>query len=164
MLDQNNCASVYMPAAASTAAGKFACSWDTKGYDHAKAYVLLGTHATDGATVSEVSFSQSDTYTAATSQTDIVSLTCAAATSSTAGVALPAVADLGKGGVLEFSINLKNKKRYMGLYIATGTTTMTVGALVVMSKSEVSKDSATYKTVTNKANTNANGCALFVEG
>lgn len=162
MIQQNNCATLTLPAAASTAAGTFACSWDTKGYDYAKVQLLLGTHSTSGTTVASVVISESDTVTSATSQTGIAALSSATATAATAANALPSVAVLGLGAVLEHGINLKHRKRYMGLYVTTGATTMTVGAIVTLSKSEVSKDTTTTKQVTDLASTATRGCAAFI--
>lgn len=163
MLDQNNVATLTLPSVVSSAAGTFACSWDTKGFDYAKALVTLGTHATNGTTIQSIVFSEHDTTTSATSQTGIAALSCSTATAATAANALPSVAVLGLGSVLEFGIDLRKRKRYMGLYVLAGTTTMAIGAIIQLSRAETSKDTTTTKQVTDIASTATRGCALFVQ-
>lgn len=128
---------------------------DTKGYDYAKCLINVGTHSTTGTGIQTITFSESDTITSPSSMTDIVALTCGTATSTSVGVLIPAVTVLGFGAVLEFDIDLRKRKRYLGLEITPGTTTVNVSATIECTREEQSADTATEKSLSNGNLTNA---------
>lgn len=160
-----NSARAHMPAATVDTNSTQAMSWSTVGFDYATVNLLMGTHSTSGETLRTVKISESDTETAASSQTAIVAFTgTTSATSATAGFTLPAVAVSGPGAVYVFDIDLKGRKKYMGLSVTPGSTTVNISALVTLSKAEQSRDTTATKQVTNLAATGARGCGLYIEG
>lgn len=111
-------------------------------FDFADIFVIVGTHAINGTTIQSLSIVDSDTITSATSM---------ATTAHTATI--PAVTTLGLGGVLQFSMDLRKRKKYIGIKGTCGTTTHTFGVLAVLSGG-ASCDSTTTKKVSNIAATN----------
>ncbi len=139
-------------------------SFATPGYGRAIVDILVGTHATNGAAIGTLKFSESDTVTSPSSMTDIAALTGGTATSTSVGFVIPGASALGAGAVLEFQIDLRKRKKYLGLSITPGTTTMNIGVITrLCEETHDSAESATEKSaVTNYALTSATNCALVV--
>jgi ABC-type thiamin/hydroxymethylpyrimidine transport system permease subunit len=151
------------PAATATNATKY-FSFDRAGFDQANIFVVIGTHTTTTAVVTGVKISESDTLTSASSMTDIAAL-CASNTTSTSAVnAVPAGSVQGLGAVMEFQLDLRKRKRYVGGSITADTVaTAVVSVLALLSRSGESKDSTTTKSLPlNLANTNTVGCASLI--
>lgn len=162
MIRTDSNAVCFMPPATCATNATQTMAFDTKGYDRANVYVLLNTHATNGTTVQTLTFSESDTVTSASSMTDIVALTGGTATSTSVGFVIPLVATAGTGGTIEFQIDLRKRKRYLGLEITHGATTMYSGAIAILSRSEQSCDTTTTKRETNLNSTAVKGVISVV--
>jgi hypothetical protein len=138
-------------------------SFDTTGHDHAVVTVMVGTHATNGASIGTMKFSESDSATSPTSMTDIVALTGGTATSTSVGFVINDASELGPGAIIEFDIDLRRYKKYMSLSITPGTTTMQIAALGQLVRSKESADTAAEKSdPTLYTLTSATACAQVV--
>ncbi len=147
MIHANEGKLINMPAATAASNATQEMVIDCAGYDQANIYVNIGTHATNGTTLQALKMTESDTATAATSQSAIVALTGGTATSSSVGFVIPTVAQAGRSTIVEFQIDLRKRKRYVGLQITPGTTTVNVGAIARLTRSKQSADSAAEKSV-----------------
>ncbi len=165
MIPANSSAKVILnPVASVTNASKY-LSFDRGGYDYLTLDVILGTGNTQTAVVTGLKISESDTVTSASSMTDIAALCCSNTTSTSAVNAVPGAAYQGLGGiVMEFQIDLKARKRYIGLTIATDTVqTAVVAAVARLTRGTESRDTAAQQSVVlNKADTAAIGCMQIV--
>jgi len=137
--------------------------FDTKGFDYANVYVGMGTHATNKAALSTLKFTESDSSTVISSQSAIVALTGGTATSSSVGFVIPTAVKHGPGAVSEFQIDLRKRKRYLGLQVTPGDTTANeTYAIASLGRSEYSRDTAVEKYVQNAAATSSTACAIVV--
>jgi len=142
-------------------------SFDTKGFDQANIYTILGTGNTQTAVVTGLKISEHDTTTSASSMTDIAALCCSNTTSTSAVNSLPAAATQGKGGIVtEFQIDLRKRKRYVGLTITSDTVqTAVLSAVARLTRSAESSDTAAEKSLPiNLGATSAVGCMQVVNG
>lgn len=139
------------------------CQFDSLGYDYAIVDVLCGTQATTDPAITTLKFLESDTNTNASNMAAIVALTGAAATSTSAGFAIPAVTVTGLAGtVAQFQIDLRKRKRYIQMNITPGTT-LVIGALVRLCRGEIAPLTAAQKSANlNMAATTVVGCATIV--
>ena len=132
-------------------------SFDTKGYDRANVYLMAynGASAAASGFVSSIIMSESDTITSASSQTDIVALTGGTATSTSVGFVIGGdTANTGATGCIELQIDLKKRKRYLGLYIACDQGESCVASgIAIFGRAEQSADTAAAKKVSNLENT-----------
>ncbi len=163
----NACGVAVMPLTKLTAAGTaYLASWDTKGYDYANIY-LQGYNASAASSgfVSSVILRESDSLTSPSSMTAIVAFTGGTATSTSVGFVIGGdTSNTGQTGTIEMQVDLRNRKRYLGLYVVgdQGATNY-VGGVAVFGKPEQSKDTAALKTITNNQNTMA-GITTVVTG
>lgn len=162
MLDVNSGGIVHMPPATCATNATQTFTMDTIGNAYMNVLVSIGTHATNGAAIGTLKFSESDTVTSPSSMTDIAALTGGTATSTSVGFVIPGASALGDGAVLEFDIDLRGRQRYLGLSITPGTTTMNIGAIGVLIRGKQSRDTATEKSLSNYESTSATNCALVV--
>ncbi|MDD4890977.1 MAG: hypothetical protein PHU85_13735 [Phycisphaerae bacterium] len=89
----------------------------------------------------------------------IVALTGGTATSASVGFVIPTTA-LAGGGIVEFQIDLRDRKRYLGLSITPGQS-LVVGAHADLFRSRESKDTAATRTLTNSgATSDASICKI----
>ena len=135
-------------------------SFDTKGYDRANIYIMgYNLSAASTGVVSIIELSESDTVTSATSQTAILAFTGGSATSTSVGFVIGGdTTNTGQTGCIELQVNLKKRKRYVGLQVtADAGSTNKLSAIALLSKAEQSNDTAAKKTATcyNLANTMA---------
>jgi len=147
MIHANEGKLINMPAASAATTATQSMVIDGKGYDQCNIMVNIGTHATNGTTIATCKVTESDTATLISSQSAIVALTGGTVTSSTVGFVLPLVAAAGRGMIVEFQIDLRKRKRYLGLQITSGATTVHVGAIARLTRSKDSADTATEKSV-----------------
>ncbi len=159
----NHGAIVLLPSATAATTATHEMSFDRKRHDHAVVTVLIGTHATNGETIRTLKFSESDTLTSPSSMTDIVALTGGTATSTSVGFVIPGAAAVGEGAVAVFNIDLRRRKRKIGLSITPGTTTMQISVLGQLVRSAESPDTAAEKSVpTLHTLTSATSVAIVV--
>ncbi len=149
-----------VPASVATNATQ-ALSFDTAGFDFANVKVLCSTNATTSAAFSTLKFTESDTVTSASSMDAIVALTGGTATSTSVGFVIPTTTITGGGVAAEFQLDLRKRKRYLGIQSTPGQalTVGVVGTLV----GEESADSTTEKSESNLAATSVTGCGKIVQ-
>ena len=89
--------------------------------------------------------------------TDIVAFTGGTATSTSVGFVIGGdTTNTGQTGVIEMQVDLKGRKRYLGLYIvADAGQTNYAGGVAIFGRAGTSKDSVSEKVVTNNHNTMA---------
>jgi len=130
---------LIVPTTAITAAST--ANWgfvDTKGYDYLS-IALVEMSASASTQLGGLRIRESDTLpTAFTDLTAIVALTGAAATSTSAGFALPYPNSASaQGNIYKANIDLKGRKRYIGLdYIPSVTTQAAAVALLFRSEGD----------------------------
>ena len=131
-------------------------TFDSKGSDSAKIKVQSGTMATTVTAFTTMKVTESDTVTNASSQSAIVSLTGGTATSSSVGFVLPvsttANASFSSGGVTEFQIDLRKRKRYLGVSVTPGSTSV-LGIEAELFRNKESGDTLDEKHVDNLEST-----------
>ena len=135
-------------AASTTEAGL-----DTYGYDYCTIDVINGNTATNATAVTFIQVSESDTVlpTAYTDGTAIVALTGAAAVSATAGFVLPTPSTctvVPVGSNFRFNIDLKGRKRYLGLLV-TPAQTWSLSAVAMLSRVQDGPAMSTISVATN---------------
>lgn len=148
-----------IPASVATNATQ-SMSFDTSGYDFANVKVLCSTNATTSAVFSTLKWSESDTVTSPSSQTDIVALTGGTATSTSVGFVLPTSGITGGGVAVEFQIDLRKRKKYLGVQATPGQA-LTVGIVADLDKDQ-SADTTTTKAESNLVATAISSCAKIV--
>ena len=159
----NHGAIVILPSSTAATTATHEMSFDSSGHDHAVITVMVGTHATDGESIEVLKFSESDTVTSPTSMTDIVALTGGTATSTSVGFVINDASELGPGAIIEFDIDLRRRKKFIGLSITPGTTTMQIAAIGQLVRSKESADTAAEKSdPTLSTLTSATACAQVV--
>lgn len=142
-----------------------AMSFDTLGADTLNLYVACGSHDSATQGITAITISESDTVTSASSMTDIVALSSATATSTSAANALPDAATMAKGGIVtEFQIDLRKRKRYLGVELTTGAAGMPISVIGRLSRSGQSCDTAAEKAGIDLADTSYSGCMAVVAG
>ena len=179
MYRQNGAGIVCMRPTLQTAASTTLMSFskldvDGQPYDYANWYINLGTQVTNCSAVhiSEVLIAESDTVTSVSSMTTIVAFSGSATTDTTHGWTIPAVATTGDGGVVELQMDLRKRKKYLGVKItgaAAASNVTTISAVVLLSDAKESHDTATRKNHVgavygNLSMTMAHGCMTLVTG
>ena len=156
-------ATVASNATAKMSFSKIGNNYET--FDHANILIHTGTSATTSATFTTMKLSESDSVTSASSMTDIVALTGGTVTSASVGFVLPgestSSAISGGGNVVEFQLDLRKRKKYVGLSITPGQS-LVCGATALLSKASESQDTTTDMTITNNSATNAVGAETLV--
>lgn len=166
MKSNNAEAFVVLPPAATATNATQTMSFDRAGFDQANIMVVIGTHTTTTAVVTGIKIAEHDTTTSATSMTDIAAL-CASNTTSTSAVnAVPAGSKQGLGAIVEFQVDLRKRKRYIGVVITADTVATAVTSVIArLSRSAESKDTAALKSLPlNLAATNVIGCTSLIAG
>ena len=141
-VDVQNEGNAVMAPASYSSAGTSQFWFDTIGYDYAEVDVVFGALATNGGVPSVCRITESD----ATVISNFTTIT--------GGSATLAAAALG-GSIVKFQMDLRARKRYINLDLTNGTTTVVIGAVARLRRSEVSKDTAASQSVTNQASTSA---------
>jgi hypothetical protein len=124
----------------------------------------MNTHATNKAALTTLKITESDTVTSISSQSAIVALTGGTATSTSVGFVIPAATAMGLGAGIEFQIDLRKRKRYLGLQVTPGDATANGSfAVAKLSRGTYSRDTAAEKYVQDAANTSSTQCAKIVQ-
>lgn len=153
--------------ATTNATARHRMSFDTLNQDALNVYVACGSHDSATQGITEIIVSDDDTVTSASSQTGIAALSSATETSTSFSNVLPTAAVMALGGIVtEFQIDLKERKRYVGIDVETTAVAagMPVSTMARMTRSAESKDSATQKAGIDLAATNVSGCMAVVRG
>ena len=131
-------------------------------YDYANILIHVGTSATTSAVLSTLKLSESDTVTSVTSMTDIVAFTGGTATSTSAGFVIP-TAQAGGGNLVEFRVDLRKRKKYLGLTVTPGQS-LILGATAELSRASESQDTTTDMQISNLESTSAVSVGKLVTG
>jgi len=138
---------------------------DTRGFDQANIYIACGSHASATEGIDTITVYESDTVTQATSMTQIAALSSASATSTSVTNLLPLAAVMALGGVVnELQIDLRKRKRYLGIAVQTGAVAagMPYQAFARLTRSAESADSAAQKAGLDLGATNISGCMTVI--
>ena len=153
-------ATVATNATAKMSFSKIGNSGET--FDYANILVHVGTSATTSAVMSTLKLSESDSVTSVTSMTDIVAFTGGTQTSTSVGFVIP-TAQAGGGNLVAFQVDLRNRKKYLGLTVTPGQS-LVCGATAILSKSSESSDSTTDARISNLESTSASSVGKIVNG
>jgi len=129
-------------------------------FDYANILFHVDTSATTSAVMTTLNLKESDTVTSPSSMTAIVALTGGTVTSSSVGFVIPAAQAAG-GNLVEFQLDLRKRKKYVGL-TATPAQTLILGATALLSRASESQDTTTDMQLSNLANTSAVSVGLLV--
>jgi len=137
---------------------------DTYGFDYCTIDVINGAIASNATAVTYLQISETDTVlpTAYTDGAAIVALTGAAVKSATAGFVLPTPSTctvVPTGSIFRFNIDLKARKRYLGLLVTPGQT-WALAAVAHLSRARVNPAMNVVSPATNS--TEASQCRLKV--
>jgi hypothetical protein len=131
-------------------------------FDYANILIHAGTNASTSAIFSTLKLSEDDSTTSVTSMTDITDFTGGTATSTSVGFVLP-TGKTGGGNLVEFRVDLRKRKKYLGLTITPGQT-LVCGATALLSRPSQSVDSVADMKITNNESTAAEGVSKLVDG
>jgi len=164
MIPAQNVKTILLPPIVTTAGSSHDMSFDTIGFDYCVIDVIQGTHDTAAYQLQEVVVSESDTITSATSQTQIVALSSSQATTASHAYAIPTLAATSIGSVLTIQFDLKDRKRYVGLYLLAHATdpSAVVCAVARLTRGEESPITAAQHDGENLEHTSASGCIGIV--
>jgi hypothetical protein len=135
-----------MTPATKTTAQTHEMSFDTKGFDYVELFVGMVTVDTTKANLGTLKLSESDTVTSPSSMTDISTFTGGSAiTAGTADFVIPGMGEMGDGAGVVMNVDLRGRKRYLGLSITSGDeTARNTYALARLSKAEESRENGHY--------------------
>jgi hypothetical protein len=142
-----------------TSAGTVMGTLDTYGFDFAKINVDAGTGDAASTAVTTLRMCESDSTSSLTAYTDgdaVTQFVGAAATSTSAGFVLPALSS-SKQNTYTFNVDLKGRKRYLGVNFAPEKQTVGVSITADLHRAA---DGADIKTVA----TSADGARLIQRG
>lgn len=167
MIESNDKAMVVIPIAttATNATQKMSFSKIGNGgerFDYANILVHVGTSATTSAVMSTLKLSESDTVSSVTSMTDIVAFTGGTATSSSVGFVIP-TAQAGGGNLVELRVDLRKRKKYLGLTQTPGQS-LICGASALLTRASESMDTTTDAQISNLESTSAVSVGKLVTG
>lgn len=172
MIESNDGALVVMPpvATATNTTTSFSFSKlgaDGQPFDAAIIDIIISTHATNSNAIEKLAVVEHDSTTSATSMTSIAALL--GTTDATSALTLPAATVTGLGTIVEFQVDLRKRKKYIGVLIHGAGTTCTAGSVVRLVRGKTSKDTAALKSKTgatfgNLASTAAVGCSALYSG
>ena len=138
---------------------------DTRGSDYLNVYVFAGSHDSQTEAIDTIFVYESDTVTQATSMTKIAALSSASATAATTDNLLPVAAVMALGGVIqELQIDLKKRKRYVGISVISGPVAAGAGITILgrSTRNAESADTATEKDQVDLGATNISGCMQVI--
>jgi hypothetical protein len=147
-----------------TSAGTVIGAVDTKGYDFLAIDLVAGTGAAASTAVTTLRLCESDVLTAVSNMTayttvgntPITQFVGAAAVSTSAGFVLPALSSTTQN-VYRFNVDLRGRKRYIGLNFAPELQTVGVSATALLFKAETAPAMVT-------AGTASSGARVIVSG
>ena len=142
-----------------TSAGTVFGQVDTIGYNFLAIDLEAGTGEAAATAVDTLRVCESDTDSAMTAYTDGAPVTAfvgAAATSTSAGFVLPALSSTKKN-IYRFNIDLRGRKRYVGVNFAPVKQTVGVGAKAIMARAEDGPAMSTVATTVDGARSIVSG-------
>ena len=159
---------IVINLATTNATAEHTLDLDTSGSDMLNLYIGAGSHNSGTEAIDSVSVYESDTVTQATNMDLIAALSSGAtATSTSASNILPLAAVQALGGVIqEIQIDLRKRKKYLGVAIISGP--VTAGAAITcmarLTRNEQSADTAAQKDQEDLGATNISGCMQVISG
>ena len=153
MVPSNTKCVCMIPPATVAAASTTEAGLDTYGYDYCTIDVMNGATASNATAVTFLQISETDTVlpTQYTDGDAIVALTGAAAVSATAGFVLPTPSTctvVPIGSNFRFNIDLKGRKRYLGILVTPGQT-WALSAVAMLSRCQDGPAMSTISVATN---------------
>lgn len=135
-----------------TSAGTVFGNVDTKGFAHLQIDLVAGTGngAQTAVTTLQLCENDASAMTAYTDGTPITACVGAAAVSTSAGFVLPALSST-KQNVYRFNLDLRGRKRYIGINFAPTSQTVGVAALASLFRADVDPAMATVATTSDGA-------------
>lgn len=150
---------IMVEAGQCTSAGTVVGTLDTYGADFAVIDVIAGSADAAVTQLTSLRMAEDDTQSAFTAHTDgdaVTSFVGATATSTSAGFVLPALSST-KQNIYRFNVDLRGRKRYLGVDITIAKQTEGVGMVGHLFRNESAPAMAT-------AATSADGARLIVSG
>jgi hypothetical protein len=167
MIHANEGKTAITPGIATTnATAEHTLDIDTSGSDQLNLYICASSHDSGTEAIDTVSVYESDTITQATNMTLIPALSSGAtATSTSASNILPLAAVQALGGVIqEIQIDLRLRKKYVGVAVQSGGVTAGAGITIIgrLTRNEQSADSAAQKDKEDLGATDISGCMQVI--
>lgn len=107
---------------------------DTLGFDEVAVDVFLDTAASTSNVLTTMKLQECDTSNGVFS--DIVALTGATATSTSAGFVLPTIADTSVAEIYRLNVSMRGRKRWVKPIVTPETAALIIGLTAVLSKAE----------------------------
>ena len=150
---------IMVEAGQCTSAGTVVGTLDTYGADFAEIDIFAGSADAAVTQLTSLRMAESDTQSAFTAHTDgdaVTAFVGAAATSTSAGFVLPALSST-KQNLYIFNVDLRGRKRYLGVDITIAKQTEGVGMIGHLYRNETSPPQVTGAT-------SADGARLIIRG
>jgi len=166
MIPAQNVKTVIMAPVLNAAGVTNIMSFDRSGFDYCTIDILSGTTDTETNAIAQVNVAESDTLTTPSAMTDIPAL-CGSVTTSTSYMwAVPAVSATSQGSCITINIDLKGRKKYIGLSLlaSAGGGTASIAAIARLSRAEETPITAAQRDGVDEAYTQASGCVKVVSG
>ncbi len=141
--------------------------FDKTGYHHANIYLICGTHTTNGGDLSTVRLAEHSSVTVATSMTAIEAFTGGTnVLAGSTGFVIPDDTLTGLGCVFEFQVDLRKRLKKIALIATQSNAGANFASLVILTRGDVSKDTAALKTsgVTCHSNTSTSLVTKVITG
>ena len=142
--------------------------FDSSGYDYAVIDLILGTHSTAPTELLTVcKLVEHSSVTAIGSMEAIVPFTGGTEVSSSVGWVIPSGTLTGDGTVIEFQVDLRKRKKMIGLVATHGNLAIVMASIAKLTRSRESADTAAEKSIPSAklfTNTAATACAKVITG
>ena len=164
MIPAQNVKTFLLPPLLNTGDSTYELTFDRSGFDYCVIDCFYGTSDTTTGAITSLSFFESDTVTVASSMTRIVALSGSVATSATYGFAIPAVCATSTGGVITLQMDLKGRKKYIGLYMLASSSggAASIGAIARLSRGNESPVTAANHDGVDLHDIAISGCVKLV--
>ena len=164
MIPAQNVKTVVMAPVVNAAATTNIMSFDRTGFDYCVIDILSGTTSTQTNAIASIIVAESDTLTTPSLMEQIPALSGSAATNTSYGWAVPAVTATSQGSVITLQMDLRHRKKYIGLSLlgSAGGGTASIAAIARLSRGNESPVTAAEHDGVDEAYTQASGCVKLV--
>ena len=166
MIPAQNVKTVVMAPVVNVAATTNIMSFDRSGFDYCVIDILSGTTDTETNAIAQVNVSESDTLTTPSLMTDIPAFCGSVTTNTSYTWAVPAVSATSQGSVITIQMDLRHRKKYIGLSLLGSAAggTASIAAIARLTRGDESPVTAADHDGVNAAYTQASGCVKVVSG
>jgi hypothetical protein len=166
MIGAQNVKTILMAPVTNAAATTNVMSFDRSGFDYCVIDILSGTTSSQTNAIASIIVAESDTLSTPSLMEQIPAFSGSAATNTSYGWAIPAVTATSQGSVITLQMDLRKRKRYIGLELLGSAAggTASIAAIARLSRAEESPVSAVEHDGVNLLYTNASGCVKVVTG